>query len=102
MVGETVQGVSLWVGAALLGAFGCTFALNIASGGGLSVQDLQLVLGIGLLTLIFTLAGSGFLTLAFAWLGQRSLTPAIRYGFLVAMGALHGVLLAGSFPRALG
>jgi hypothetical protein len=92
-VGETLQGLGLWISAALVGAFGCTFALNLAQGGNL--RDLPIVFGIGLLTLIFTLAGSGLLTLAFASMGQWSLTPPIRYGLLIVFGASAGVLLGG-------
>ncbi len=89
-VGQTIRGLLLWIGAAVLGAFGCTALANLALGGGWSEDDVRGVLALGLGTLIFTLGGSAFLVLVFAWMERWSMPPMARYGTLILVGAAAG------------
>jgi len=86
---EAMKALAVWGGAALLGCFGPVYVLEVTTGGKTNVP---VVLRLGSIVLIFTVAGSSFLMLAFAWLGRWSLPLAARYGVLVAIGAVAGAV----------
>jgi len=99
--GETVRGLSVWAGAAVLGSFGCSLVLAAAIDGGYSKDALRDTYFVGFDSLIFTLPGSGLLMLAFAWLGGRSLPLIARYLCLMAIGGVAGaaMLMLGGLGR---
>jgi hypothetical protein len=87
---DTVRGLIVWLGAAVVASFGCTTILHFAMGGDTSEAGFRAILGLGLVTLIFTIAGSAALTLAFAAVGQRGLSLGMRYVVLIGLGAAAG------------
>lgn len=90
-VGDALRGLSLWLGAALLGSM-VTTGIADAVLGGRTLQDFHWI-WIGLFALIFTVGGSAFLCLAFAWMGDRSFRVPARYGVLLVAGAAAGALI---------
>jgi hypothetical protein len=86
---EALRGVSVWLGAAVLGSASCTLVWNLF-GGSWSGVGLRHVVGIAAATLMFTVPGSALLSLAFAWSGRRGLPLTLRRALLVLLGALAG------------
>jgi len=101
---ETVRGLSLWLGAALVGSLGGTIIGNIALQGGWSEASIRMLLAIATTTLFFTVPGAGLLGLAFAWTRNRGLGLMLRLALLVPVGAVFGgalMALSGSVPVAI-
>jgi hypothetical protein len=90
---ESVRGLSVWAGAAILGSFSCSLAMAAAMDSDFSRDALRDTYVFGLSSLIFTLPGSGLLMLAFAWMGQWSLSLIARYLCLVAIGGVAGAAI---------
>lgn len=92
----------MWLAPALLGSFGFTAVALFAMDG--QSNFAKLVLGLGAMSLIFTLGGSALLGLVFAWTWGRGLPLAGRYVVQIMVGALTGgalLLPAGNVSTAL-
>ena len=85
---NVVRGLILWLGAAVIGSFGCTALWQIAGGG---LPAWGTVMGLGVVTLFWTITGSTLLLLVF------SAMPTVpvwgRYLLLVPLGAVAGAIM---------
>jgi hypothetical protein len=96
-----IRGLTIWVGAALIGSVVGTVGLQLISHGGWAGEDLRSLIGIGLLTLVFTVAGSALLFLAFWRLAKLRAVDGWSYAILVLFGGLAGAFML-SFLGASG
>jgi hypothetical protein len=92
----------MWLAPALLASLGLAALVGLSMGdqSNLAVH----VLGLGSMSLIFTLGGSALLGLVFAWTWGRGVPLAGRYVVQVLVGALAGgalLLPAGTASAAL-
>ena len=92
-MGGHFRGVSVWIGAAIAGSFGCTAAWSFILGGGITPYDLRVIVALALTTMFWTIPGSAFVTLAFAWTGGRSIAVPMRYALVIVLGAVAGTLV---------
>jgi hypothetical protein len=99
---ETACGLSVWLGAALIGSSGGTFLWLLALGEIHSVTAWNDEFDFALITLPFTIAGSAFLILIFSGLGRWMVSLPQRYGLLVLIGAVTGSVLMFWFDMGAG
>ncbi len=99
---DTVRGLSVTLGAALLGSFSAT--LLVVFRASLGAFEWLPIFGVTLIALIFTTGGSAMLGLIYA--AAWTLGPIARYALLIISGATVGgglmLLLGGAPAGALG
>jgi len=98
---ETARGATLWLGAALMGGLGAAVILNILHGGGWTSFDLAGMLGLGIISLLWTVPASALVTLAFAWSGWSGTSAALRRALLVPLAAIAGAVFMSFFEFQL-
>ena len=98
---DTLRGLTLWLGAALVGGFGAAVTLNALHGGGWTSLELAGLFGASIIALLWTLPGSALLTLAFAWSGWSGSSAALRRVVLIPVGAAAGAAAGFFFDTGL-
>lgn len=88
---EHARGIALWLAPALLASAVCTVAWHLLAGG--RVSGLPFAYGLAAFSLVFTATGSALLMLAFD--RMRPAHVWLRYGALLALGAVAGGLMLG-------
>ncbi len=85
-----LRGLTIWLGAAIVGSFATTFGWFIVIRQPL---DAQALVGFSDETLWFTVPGSALISIAFGILEWRGLRAPWRYITLVAIGAAAGAFI---------
>ena len=88
-----VRGLTIWLGAALIGSIVGTTGLQLISRGGWAEDEIRLLIRIGLITLFFTVPGSAFLFLSYGCLARFRAGENFRYPILVLWGGLAGAFI---------
>jgi hypothetical protein len=101
IAGGWVRGLLVWAGAAVLGAFGCSFAWVATADHGLTRNEVWAATVIGVTALIFTLPESGLLMLTFAGMRRWSIPAVAKYLSQIAIGGLLGFALVLVFAHAV-
>jgi len=87
---DTMRGISLWLGAALIGSFASSAALTACLTAGWTGSERWSLLGLSIISLLWTVPTSAVVMLAFAWPGWSGTSVGLRRIMLVPVGALAG------------
>ena len=87
------RGLVVWLGAAAIGSVAGSLLLNIVFGGGWSPTEVGFLIGISMVSVIFTLGGSALLILAFAKSARTGCSPLARTFLMIPFAAGVGGFL---------
>ena len=100
------RGVAVWLGAPLLASLVCTSVWAVAGGMAVISSDpaaanWRVMIGVGEMTLLFTIPGSAILSGIFGLMNSRS--TVYRQGFIIGFGIVGGgaAMLLLKFPAAI-
>ncbi len=100
-----MRGITIVLGAAVIGGTLASFGLQIASHGGWFVADVSALVVLGASTLLFTVPGSMMMSLLYAGIRGRGFSTSLSYLILMFAGSGFGALwlfkLFGTFNTSM-